>query len=460
MDNDQCLRWFRAFLPKEERFFDLFDRHAQTVVQGALALQDMLRGGDETPVFCQRVNQFENDADGITREVLTAVRRTFITPFDRGDIKNLITAMDDAIDQMQQTAKAVVLFEVRTFEPPMREIGTLLVECANLVGRALPLMQSIGNNVAMLTAITEEIGKLEGRIDDLHDIGLKELFLKHRSGNSMDFIVGAEIYKHLEKVSDRFDDVANEINSHRDRTGIGQGHHVDATLALPVLVFLIAVALLFDFLNGLHDAANSIATIVSTRVLRPQYAVIWAAFFNFIAFLVFGLHVANTIGTGIIEPSVVDATVIFAALVGAIVWNLITWALGIPSSSSHALIGGLVGAGMAKAGISAAVWSGLSKTLLAIVLSPLVGFLLALVLVAIVSWLSVRSTPFAVDRAFRILQFVSASLYSLGHGGNDAQKTMGIIAVLLYSQGHLGSRILISRSGWCWRARPRWRWAR
>ena len=217
---------------------------------------------------------------------------------------------------------------------------------------------------------------------------------------------------------------------------------MDATLGLPILVILIAVALLFDFLNGLHDAANSIATIVSTRVLRPQYAVFWAAFFNFVAFLVFGLHVANTIGTGIIEPSVVDATVIFAALVGAIVWNLITWALGIPSSSSHALIGGLVGAGMAKAGISAAVWSGLSKTLLAIVLSPLVGFLLALVLVAIVSWLSVRSTPFAVDHAFRILQFVSASLYSLGHGGNDAQKT-SIIAVLLYSQGHLGEHFEI-----------------
>src|SRR6185369_3445861 len=138
-------------------------------------------------------------------------------------------------------------------------------------------------------------------------------------------------------------------------------------------------------------------------------------------------------------PSVVDAQVIFAALVGAIVWNLITWALGIPSSSSHALIGGLVGAGIAKAGLSAAVWSGLTKALLAIVLSPLVGFLLALALVAIVSWLSVRSTPFAVDRAFRVLQFVSASLYSLGHGGNDAQKTMGIIAVLLYSQGHIGS---------------------
>jgi uncharacterized protein len=207
------LRWFRAFLPREERFFDLFARHAETCVRGAEALQGVLRGGEETAVYCQRVSQFENDADGITREVLTAVRRTFITPFDRGDIKNLITSMDDAIDQMQQTAKAVMLFEVRAFEPPMREMGQLLVECANLVQKALPLMQSIGSNVSMLTAITEELGKLEGRVDDLHDIGMKELYLKHRNANAMDFIVGVEIYDHLEKVADRFDDVANEINS-------------------------------------------------------------------------------------------------------------------------------------------------------------------------------------------------------------------------------------------------------
>ncbi|ACL63013.1 inorganic phosphate transporter [Methylobacterium nodulans] len=212
----------------------------------------------------------------------------------------------------------------------------------------------------------------------------------------------------------------------------------DAALAFPILAGLIAVALLFDFLNGLHDAANSIATIVSTRVLRPHYAVFWAAFFNFIAFLFFGLHVAQTLGTGIIDASLVDARVIFGALSGAIVWNVLTWILGIPSSSSHALIGGLVGAGVAKAGWQAVVWGGLGKTAAAIVLSPLLGFLLALLLVLIVSWLFVRSTPFAVDRAFRLLQFVSASLYSLGHGGNDAQKTMGIIAVLLYSQGHLG----------------------
>ena len=211
-----------------------------------------------------------------------------------------------------------------------------------------------------------------------------------------------------------------------------------ATLALPLLVGLIALALAFDFLNGFHDAANSVATIVSTRVLRPQYAVGWAAFFNFIAFLVFGLHVAQTLGTGIVEAQIVDARVVFGALTGAIVWNLVTWFFGIPSSSSHALIGGLLGAGIAKAGVAVVVWSGLSKTLAAIVLSPLLGFVLAMVLVLAVSWIFVKRTPFAVDRWFRIFQFVSASLYSLGHGGNDAQKTMGIIAVLLYSQGLLG----------------------
>jgi PiT family inorganic phosphate transporter len=210
-------------------------------------------------------------------------------------------------------------------------------------------------------------------------------------------------------------------------------------LGLPLLIALIAVALLFDFLNGLHDAANSIATIVSTRVLRPQYAVAWAAFFNFIAFLFFGLHVAQTIGTGIVDVSIVTPRVIFGALTGAIVWNVVTWLGGIPSSSSHALIGGLVGAGVAKAGFSAVVWGGVGKTSAAIVLSPLVGFALALLLTLIVSWLFVRATPFAVDRKFRMMQFVSASLYSLGHGGNDAQKTMGIIAVLLYSQGYMGT---------------------
>jgi inorganic phosphate transporter, PiT family len=212
---------------------------------------------------------------------------------------------------------------------------------------------------------------------------------------------------------------------------------------LGLLFGLIAVALLFDFLNGLHDAANSIATIVSTRVLPPRAAVLWAAFFNFIAFLFFGLHVAQTIGTGIVDPSVVTSRVILAALMGAIAWNVITWWAGIPSSSSHALIGGLLGAGTASSGLNAIVWQGVLKTAAAIVLSPAFGFVLALALVLGVSWIFVRRTPYAVDRLFRHLQFVSASLYSLGHGGNDAQKTMGIIAGLLFSQGHLGSQFYV-----------------
>src|SRR5947199_6690302 len=162
---------------------------------------------------------------------------------------------------------------------------------------------------------------------------------------------------------------------------------MDIAVSLPVLIGLIVTALIFDFLNGLHDSANSIATIVSTRVLRPRYAVMWAAFFNFIAFLVFGLNVAQTVGTGIVSPDIVDARVIFGALMGAIAWNLITWWAGIPSSSSHALIGGLVGAGMTKAGSAAVVWSGLTKTIVAIVLSPMSGFFLALMLVLAVSWL-------------------------------------------------------------------------
>jgi len=216
-----------------------------------------------------------------------------------------------------------------------------------------------------------------------------------------------------------------------------------AALALPFLFALIAVALAFDFLNGMNDAANSIATIVSTRVLRPQYAVAWAAFFNFVAFLFFGLHVAETVGRGIVEANVVDSRVIFGALAGAIVWQIVTQRMGIPSSSSHALIGGLVGAGLAKAGVHAVVWSGVGKTVAAIFLSPGLGLILALLLMLVVSWVFVRWTPFGADHIFRRVQFVSASCYALGHGGNDAQKTMGIIAVLLFSQGELGSQFYV-----------------
>jgi inorganic phosphate transporter, PiT family len=212
-----------------------------------------------------------------------------------------------------------------------------------------------------------------------------------------------------------------------------------ATIGLGVVIFLVFVALVFDFLNGFHDAANSIATVVSTRVLKPHQAVLLAAFFNFAALFVFQLKVATTIGRGIVDPSVVDHYVVFGALSGAIAWNLITWWYGIPSSSSHALIGGLVGAGVANGGIWALVGSGLTKTILFIFVAPLMGMILGAGLMITVSWLFLRSTPARVDKWFRRLQLVSASLYSLGHGGNDAQKTIGIIWMLLIAAGITGT---------------------
>ena len=209
-------------------------------------------------------------------------------------------------------------------------------------------------------------------------------------------------------------------------------------LSMGMIVFLIALALVFDFMNGFHDAANSIATVVSTRVLRPQFAVAWAAFFNFIAFLFFGLSVANTIGKGVIDPAIVDHYVILGALVGSIAWNVITWWLGLPSSSSHALIGGLAGAAVAKGGFHTLVGPGFLKISLAIVLSPMLGFVLGMALMTAVAWIFFRTAPRRVDQWFRRLQLVSAALYSLGHGGNDAQKTMGIIAMLLFAAGLSG----------------------
>jgi inorganic phosphate transporter, PiT family len=208
--------------------------------------------------------------------------------------------------------------------------------------------------------------------------------------------------------------------------------------AIIIMGLLVVVALLFDFMNGFHDAANSIALMVSTRLLTPQAAVVWAAFFNFIAFLFFGLHVADTVGKGIIDPNIVNNAVIFGALGGAISWNIITWWFGIPSSSSHALIGGLLGAGIAEAGLKGVIFgSKLTTAALGIIFSPLFGMLLALTLSVSILWLFEKSAPYKTENRFNKLQFISSSLFSLGHGGNDAQKTMGIITVLLFANGYL-----------------------
>jgi predicted phosphate transport protein (TIGR00153 family) len=207
------LGWFQALMPKEDRFFDLFARHAAILVAGAQAMGGLLQGGDTVSHYCKQIVEREAEADEITRQVLTAVRRTFITPFDRTDIQDLVSSMDDAIDQMNKTAKVITLFEVRSFDPQMQQMGAIILTAAKLVQEAIPLLQSIGKNAAHLNKLTEEIIRVEEQADQLHDQGRKSLFLASRQGNAMEFIIGAEIYDHLEKVVDRFEDVSNEINS-------------------------------------------------------------------------------------------------------------------------------------------------------------------------------------------------------------------------------------------------------
>jgi uncharacterized protein len=207
------LGWFQALMPRDERFFDLFARHAQTIVAGAEALRHMLEGGDKVAQCCQAVIAREREADRITREVMIAARRTFITPFDRGDIKDLITSMDDAIDQMQTTVKMITVFDMRTFTPRMREIGDAIVAAAALVAEAMPLLQSISNQVVRLSAISEELSQLEGRAEEIHDSGVRELYQLYGSSDPMAFVIGNEVYHNLEQVVDRFDDVADEISS-------------------------------------------------------------------------------------------------------------------------------------------------------------------------------------------------------------------------------------------------------
>lgn len=214
----------------------------------------------------------------------------------------------------------------------------------------------------------------------------------------------------------------------------------------PTLIFVIvtiAMALFFDFLNGFHDAANSIAAIVSTRVLKPHWAVLWAAFFNFIAFLFFGLHVATTIGTGLVDPDVINNLVIFCALLGAIFWNIITWLFGLPSSSSHALIGGLLGASIAHAGVAPLKWAGILKVIAAIVISPFLGMIMGMFLMTLTARIFFYANPHRVDAWFRRIQLLSSAFISMGHGSNDAQKTMGIIAILLYSSNMIGDKFYV-----------------
>src|SRR6266513_2461228 len=366
-------------LPREEEFFDLFVEVATRSTVAAQHLRELFDAPPERRIaHVEAIKRLEHEADQLTHEVVNRLDRTFITPLDREDIHQLASDLDDVMDAIDGTARRSQIFHLG---PAPQGVKVLTEVIQRMVG-----------------VLAEAVGRLK-KGDDV-----------------MKYCVEAK------KLEEEGDAIYQEALGHMFET------ERDA-------LAIVLVALAFDFVNGFHDAANSIATVVSTRVLSPSAAVVWAATFNFIAVFVFGTAVAKTMGKGLVDLAIVDATVILAGLVGAIVWDLITWWLGLPTSSSHALIGGYGGAAVAKAGFAALLFPGKwISTLAFIVVAPVMGLTLALVLTVALSWALRRSLPRKVDRVFRVLQLGSAAAYSLGHGSNDAQKTMGIIVGLLVAE--------------------------
>ena len=428
-----------GLLPREGRFFDLFNSHAELAARAAVELKALFTDLSELEPRSRAIERNEKEADRITHETVQLLHKTFITPLDRDEIHQLITGMDDILDLMEDVATCVFLYDVRAVTPDAQKLAEICVACTLKVKEAVGMLASMDNADAILR-ICGDIDRLESEADFVFRSALAKLF--REESDAKQILKLKEVYQLLESITDKARGRRQRDRGHRARerlTGPAERRAVSAaTMSFEVVVFLIVLALAFDFMNGFHDAANSIATVVSTRVLRPHYAVAWAAFFNFIAFLFFGLNVANTIGTGVIDPGARrrqrDPR---CADRRDRLERRSPGGTGCPSSSSHALIGGLAGAAVAKGGVHSLVGSGFLKISLAIVLSPVLGFTLGVLLMTAVAWMFSGRAPHRVDRWFRRLQLVSASLYSLGHGGNDAQKTMGIIALILVAHGSL-----------------------
>ena len=384
----------------------------------------------------------ENAADEVVGRIIQSLDTSFITPIDREDIHTLAASLDDVLDNMEETAHR---FEVVRIDKPTPEaiaMARIIQECCLHLEQAIRLCRNMKNACTVQNHL-KEIGRLENEADKIYRDADSDLFAN--PSDLLMLIKWRELYRLAGRdrgclqghVSDHLRDCHQGVLSmdYFDPV-IRNFHTVDYHQLTFTVWLLIALALLFDFLNGFHDAANSVATVVSTRVLSPHMAVIWAAFFNFVAFLVFHLSVAATMGKGIIDPSIVDNRVIAATLVAACAWDILTWHWGLPTSSSHALIGGMIGAALVKAlshstFTNPLLWYGIGSTVLFILLAPLIGMVTGLGITVLINWLFRRATPRQVEGVFRRGQLLSASLYSLGHGGNDAQKTMGIIFLLL-----------------------------
>ena len=416
-----------GLFPKDAAFYELFERGASVLQQIAKAYANLVANPNRQPELLAEIRRLEHDGDEIARKTLLKVDTIFITPFDREDIHTLVIEVDDVIDAIDAAGKRIVLFKITEPNAWLTKQTEVLEKATALLAEAIGKLRDIRKTGFAARGLDPNppAGKRRRRQPPRRPGRVVRTNPRPHRGHETQGSPGP----------DGGSDRRLPGYRHHHRARHSQGQLRGQFRVLTFILVIVAAALVFDFLNGFHDAANSIATVVCTRVLSPLQAVCWAAFFNFVAAFVFGTPVAKTVGNGLIDLKAVDQYVVCAGLLGAIVWNLITWWLALPTSSSHALISGYAGAAIAKCGVGVLILKGWLPVLLFIVLSPTIGFVLGLFNMGLMTTLFRNAKPRRVDKLFRRLQLVSAALYSLGHGTNDAQKTMGIIFALLVSAG-------------------------
>jgi PiT family inorganic phosphate transporter len=432
--------FFARFMPKEPKFYDLLRQMAVVSAEAAILVIECIKTSDfdEVVVYAKKIKAYETKGDNTLIQIFEELNSTFITPFDREDIHNLANCLDDVMDFINSAAKKIMLYRPKQIPESALILAQRVDKASDIVLQAVTELASVKKNATNIKELCNELHEIENDADEVFEEFLSNLFANEK--DSIEIIKLKEIMQELEKATDAAEGVGKII-----KTII-----FIYLLIMVLLVIIIALALIFDFINGFHDAANSIATIVSTKVLTPFQAVIWAAAFNFVAFFIakyiigeFGI--ANTVSKSVIQEFI-TLPVILSGLIAAISWNLLTWWWGIPSSSSHTLIGGFAGAaimsgwfvGAAYGGFAAVKGSVILKIASFIFLAPLIGMLVAMLLSMLLHWICVRANPHKASRWFKHLQLGSSALFSIGHGLNDSQKVMGIIAAALIAAHPLG----------------------
>ena len=414
--------FFSRFTPKEPKFFPLLKQLSEILLSSSALLIEIL--GHDSPEKraedYKRIKDLEREGDKLTNLILDELGTTFITPFDREDIHDLASGMDDVIDGINSCAKRITIYNPHPISDKGKELGHMVQQEAALIGQAMDELEAFRKSPDKLRAYCNQLHDIENRADDIYEFFITRLFEEEK--DCIELIKIKEIMYELEKTTDAAEHVGKILRRRME-----------------LLVIIIVLALIFDYINGFHDAANSIATIVSTKVLTPFQAVIWAAFFNFVAFFIAkcvigGFGIANTVSKTVMEPYI-TLPIILAGVIAAIAWNLFTWWKGIPSSSSHTLIGGFAGAAIMAHGFEAIQLSIILKIAAFIFLAPLIGMVVAFGFTLLVLYICRRAHPHTAEVWFKKLQLVSSALFSIGHGLNDSQKVMGIIAAAMIA-GH------------------------